>query len=170
MSSIDDAIAKGKKRRKGVAIASLIGLIAVLVVYFSWLFLTKGYAFVVSPERAAIAPEFSVSDGTAILISDKLYVFGSHAEVQISAPKYQAASVIINETSPSTINVTLSPLPAELTASTSPSLNEVTWYLNNEKMSVSQTFTTELAQGSYTVSASHPHFERGEVQFEVDIA
>ena len=170
MSSIDDAIAKGKKRRKGVAIASLIGLIAVLVVYFSWLFLTKGYAFVVSPERAAIAPEFSVSDGTAMFISDKLYVFGSHAEVQISAPKYQAASVIINETSPSTINVTLSPLPAELTASTSPSLNEVTWYLNNEKMSVSQTFTTELTQGSYTVSASHPHFERGEVQFEVDIA
>ena len=43
MSSIDDAIAKGKKRRKGVAIASLIGLAAVLVVYFV-IALTKGYA------------------------------------------------------------------------------------------------------------------------------
>ena len=60
MSSIDEAIAKGKKRRKGMAIASLIGLAVILALYFSWLFLTKGYAFVVSPERAAKAPEFNV--------------------------------------------------------------------------------------------------------------
>ncbi len=72
MSSIDDAIAKGKKRRKGVAIASLIGLAAVLVVYFGWLFLTKGYAFAVSPERAAQNPQFAVLSGSAMFISDKL--------------------------------------------------------------------------------------------------
>ena len=111
MSSIDDAIAKGKKRRKGVAIASLIGLAAVLVVYFGWLFLTKGYAFAVSPERAAQNPQFAVLSGSAMFISDKLYVFGSHAEVQVSAPKYQDATVVINDNSPSTINVTLVPLP-----------------------------------------------------------
>ena len=38
MSSIDEAIAKGKKRRKGMAIASLIGLAVILALYFSWLF------------------------------------------------------------------------------------------------------------------------------------
>ncbi|GFD81592.1 hypothetical protein KUL118_44540 [Tenacibaculum sp. KUL118] len=170
MSSIDDAIAKGKKRRKGVAIASLIGLAAVLVIYFSWLFLTKGYAFVVAPERAATAPQFAVTSGNALFIGDKLYVFGSDAEIQVAAPKYQTASVVIDDTSPSTIKVTLTPLPAELTASTIPSLDGITWYLNEEKMSVSRTFTTELSQGSYTVRASHPHFETGEVTFDADIA
>ncbi len=170
MSSIDDAIAKGKKRRKGVAIASLIGLAAVLVIYFSWLFLTKGYAFVVAPERAATAPQFAVTSGNALFIGDKLYVFGSDAEIQVAAPKYQTASVVIDDTSPSTIKVTLTPLPAELTVSTIPSLDGITWYLNEEKMSVSRTFTTELSQGSYTVRASHPHFQTGEVTFDADIA
>ena len=170
MSSIDDAIAKGKKRRKGVAIASLIGLAAVLVVYFGWLFLTKGYAFAVSPERAAQNPQFAVLSGSAMFISDKLYVFGSHAKVQVSAPKYQDATVVINDNSPSTINVTLVPLPAKVTLSTSPSLSEITWHLNAEKVAVSRTYVTELKKGSYRASASHPHYETGEIQFDADIA
>jgi hypothetical protein len=170
VSSIDDAIAKGKKRRKGVAIASLIGLAAVLVVYFGWLFLTKGYAFAVSPERAAQNPQFAVLSGSAMFISDKLYVFGSHAEVQVSAPKYQDATVVINDNSPSTINVTLVPLPAKVTLSTSPSLSEITWHLNAEKVAVSRTYVTELKKGSYRASASHPHYETGEIQFDADIA
>lgn len=98
MSSIDDAIAKGKKRRKGVAIASLIGLAAVLVVYFGWLFLTKGYAFAVSPERAAQNPQFAVLSGSAMFISDKLYVFGSHAEVQVSAPNIKTPRLLLTTT------------------------------------------------------------------------
>ena len=120
MSSIDEAIAKGKKRRKGMAIASLIGLAVILALYFSWLFLTKGYAFVVSPERAAKTPEFNVVSGTALFMADKLYVFGSAAEVTVSAPKYKAASVVVDETSSSTINVTLVPLPATLTVTRTP--------------------------------------------------
>lgn len=47
MSSIDDVIVKGKKWRKGVVIVLLIGLVVVFVVYFGWLFLIKGYVFVV---------------------------------------------------------------------------------------------------------------------------
>ena len=98
------------RKAKGRCYGLLIGLAAVLVVYFGWLFLTKGYAFAVSPERAAQNPQFAVLSGSAMFISDKLYVFGSHAKVQVSAPKYQDATVVINNSSPSTINVTLVPL------------------------------------------------------------
>ena len=166
MSSIDEAIAKGKKRRKGMAIASLIGLAVILALYFSWLFLTKGYAFVVSPERAAKAPEFNVVSGTALFMADKLYVFGSAAEVTVSAPKYKAASVVVDETSSSTINVTLVPLPATLTVTTSPQLDEVTWKINQEKVAVSPSLSTELEEGSYTVNASHPHYQDAQIQFD----
>lgn len=170
MSSIDEAIAKGKKRRKGMAIASLIGLAVILALYFSWLFLTKGYAFVVSPERAAKTPEFNVVSGTALFMADKLYVFGSAAEVTVSAPKYKAASVVVDETSSSTINVTLVPLPATLTVTTSPQLDEVTWKINQEKVAVSPSLSTELEEGSYTVNASHPHYQDAQIQFDADIA
>ena len=76
MSSIDEAIAKGKRRRKTAAIFSLIGLFAVAAIYFIWLFLTKGYAFNVTPDEAAKSPAFQVVGGNAFFISDKLYVIG----------------------------------------------------------------------------------------------
>lgn len=158
MSSIDEAIAKGKRRRKTAAIVSLIGLFAVAAIYFIWLFLTKGYAFNVTPDEAAKSPAFQVVDGNAFFISDKLYVIGSAAKITVSAPKFVPSTLDIDSATPSTIEVELSPLPATINVTTHPNLADVSWYVNGEKLTVNHTLQTELPEGSYEISATHPFY------------
>lgn len=170
MSSIDEAIAKGKRRRKSAAIFSLIGLSIIIAIYFSWLFLTKGYAFAVYPEDAAKAPQFSVLSGNAFFISDKLYVIGSSADVSVSAPKYRPTELTVNSQSPSTIEVGLVPLPATLTISTEPELSDISWYINGEKIAVASILKTELPEGQYDISAVHPFFSKALLSVTADKA
>ncbi|WP_420934076.1 SUMF1/EgtB/PvdO family nonheme iron enzyme [Alteromonas sp. A081] len=170
MSSIDEAIAKGKRRRKSAAIFSLIGLSIIIAIYFSWLFLTKGYAFSVYPDDAAKAPQFSVLSGTAFFISDKLYVIGSTADVTVSAAKYKPTKLTIDGQSPSTINVKLVPLPATLTISTAPVVPDISWYVNGEKVAASTTLKTELPEGQYDITAVHPFFNEAVVSITAEKA
>ena len=170
MSGIDEAIARGKRRRKVIAVGAVIGIILVALIYFGWLFLTKGYSFNIQPEDAAHAPSFTVSQGNGFFIGSKLYVIGSSASAIVSAPKYAPETITINDTSPSTIEVTLTPLPATVTISTQPQLDGVKWSVNGQQVAQSSSLNTQLPAGHYSVVASHPSYESGSLSFDAPIA
>ena len=170
MSGIDEAIAKGKRRRKLMALGGVSGIILLALIYFGWLFLTKGYSFNVLPEEAARAPIFSVSQGNGFFIGNKLYVIGSTAETVVSAPKYAPETIAVNASSPSTIEVTLTPLPATVVISSNPHVEGIKWTVNGEQVAQSASLDTTLAAGHYSVVASHPYYESTSLSFDAPIA
>lgn len=170
MSSNDDAIARGRRRRKLVAISSFVSLLLVALMYFTWLFLTKGFSFNVTPEPAAQTNSFAVTGGNGFFIGDKLYVLGSEATATISAPKYKPAVVSVNAASPSMIHVELQPLPATVVFKTEPQVENVAWLVNGQQVKTATVFETELEAGRYTITATHPSYESGSVTFDAEIA
>ncbi|MGM0526714.1 MAG: SUMF1/EgtB/PvdO family nonheme iron enzyme [Pseudomonadota bacterium] len=170
MSVIDDDIAKGKRRRKWLALSSGVALTIIVAVYFSWLFLTKGHSFTVVPEQAAKAPAFEVIEGTGFFVDNKLYLFGGSATANVSAPKFHSSEVVINDDSPGNIEVELTPLPATVTVTTDPALDNVRWSVNGERSAEASSFDGELAAGHYTITAAHPSYESASISFQAEIA
>ncbi len=170
MSSIEQDIEKGKRKRRMMAIVSCIGLLLVGFVYFGWLFMTKGYSFTVMPQEAAISQQFSTSSGMGFFIENKFYVIGSEAKVTVSANKYQSKTIGITVSSPINIDVELEPLPAKFNIDTSPKLQNIDWLVNGKSYGSSSSLEGDFEPGDFTVIASHPSYESGSVSFKAEIA
>ncbi len=164
MATLDEAIEKGRRKRRIVAIGISAGTLTLLIVYFGWLFLMKGYSFSVKPETAE-NHQFMVKSGAGFFLQNKLYVLTSTNTVVVSADKYQAQEVQVNESSPAIIQVELKPKPARVEITLTPAVNDVTWLVNGNKHQSSSTFTDELEPGHYQVIAQHPAFEAALVEF-----
>lgn len=166
MVTLDEAIEKGRRKRRLLAVSFSVSLITLLVLYFGWLFLTKGYSFSVKPEAAAQTQRFAVQSGIGFFIDDTYYVLGSDSDVAVSADKYQTKEVRINSASPSTIEVELLPKPAQVTLTTTPAGKENVWFVNGEQWQLGEVFDQNLAPGRYTVSVSNPAYEPASLDIE----
>jgi formylglycine-generating enzyme required for sulfatase activity len=170
LSSIEKDIEKGKRKRRMMAIVSCIGVVLIGIVYFGWLFMTKGYSFTVMPQEAAMTQRFSTSSGMGFFIENKFYVIGSEAKVTVSAIKYQSKTIGISISSPINIEVELEPLPATFNIDTSPKLQNVDWLVNGKSYGASSSLEGDFEPGDFTVIASHPSYESGSVSFKAENA
>ncbi|GGW81494.1 SUMF1/EgtB/PvdO family nonheme iron enzyme [Alteromonas halophila] len=170
MGSIETQIAKGKRRRKLLAIVMTLGAVTLAVVYALWMFFTKGYSLTVLPAEAARTQQFAVQSGNALFIDNKLYVIGSNAAITVSAQKFRAASLTVNDASPSNIEVELQPLPATLNITTAPVARDIVWSVNGETVARAERLQTTLEPGNYTITARHPAYETASVRIDADIA
>jgi formylglycine-generating enzyme required for sulfatase activity len=170
LSSIEQDIEKGKRKRRMMAIVSCIGVVLIGIVYFGWLFMTKGYSFTVMPQEAAMTQRFSTSSGMGFFIENKFYVIGSEAKVTVSAIKYQSKTIGISISSPINIEVELEPLPATFNIDTSPKLQNVDWLVNGKSYGASSSLEGDFEPGDFTVIASHPSYESGSVSFKAENA
>lgn len=170
MSIHDETIAKGRKKRKLVALISVITLFSVISIYFGWLFLTKGYSFEVLPNEITTSAKLAVSEGNGFFIENKLYIIGGAAKVIASAPKYRTADIDISAASPTIIQIELKPLPATINITTSPSLDAVSWSINGESYAQSSNLSTELLPGQYQIGITHQFYESTTVEIDAQVA
>lgn len=170
MTTLDEAIGKGRRKRRMLALIASMSLLALALLFFAWLFLTKGYSFTVKPDDAAPTQSFSVSSGFGFVIQNKFYLLGSSGSVKVSADKYQPKQVEVNDLSPSMLTVELEPLPAVVTVTSAPEVEDIAWQLDGAPYSVASTFTAELAPGQYQLTASHPSYESASLELEAEKA
>jgi formylglycine-generating enzyme required for sulfatase activity len=170
LSSLEQDIQKGKRKRRMMAIVSSLGVLLLGIVYFGWLFMTKGYSFTVMPKEAAMSQRFSTSSGMGFFIENKFYVIGSEAKITVSANKYQSKTISITISSPINVEVELEPLPATFSIDTSPSLQNVDWLVNGKSYGSSASLEGDFEPGNFTVIASHPSYESGSVSFKAENA
>lgn len=170
MSAIEKDIAKGKRRRKLLAIIATLGITVLAVVYAGWLFFTKGYNFTVLPAGAAKTQQFSVLQGNALFIDNKLYVIGREAAAQVRAQNYHPGTVNIDGNSPSNIEIRLEPLPAQVRITPTPAATGIHWRVNGQLVAQSDVFDAELAHGQYTITARHPAYEPALLSLDAKIA
>lgn len=166
MTTLDEAIEKGRRKRRIMAVGFSVSIIMLLIIYFGWLFVTKGYSFTVKPGEAAQTQRFAVRSGLGFFIDSKYYAIGSDGIVAVSADKYQTTEVEIDASSPSNIEVELQPKPAKVTLTTDPKKDDIAWLVNGELRETAATFNGDFIPGSYTVSVSHPAFEPASIAIE----
>lgn len=170
VSRIDESIKSDRNKNRVVVLVSVCLLVAALGSYLIWLFLIKGFTFTVTPDRAAQNPYFEVQSGTGFMLENKLYVLGLPASVSVSAPKFASKTVNIDDSSPSTINVELSPLPATISVSTDTNRKDIQWFVNQQPQATAGQVSLSVPAGTYTISARHPAYESASISVEADIA
>ncbi len=169
MSSIDQSIQSGKRKRKIVVIGGSVGLTTVLILYFAFLFLMQGHNVQVAPDEAAKTQGFSVISGLGFFMDNKLYSMGSSTMIAVSADKFETKKVVIGPANEANVKVRLQPLPAKVQINTVPLLEDVAWSIDGQSHSKGQSFEGSLKPGFYRIQAAHPAFESAHIDIEAQI-
>lgn len=170
MSRIDDAISLGQRKHKRFVLTAVVFCCLLLGIYLGWLFLLKGFTLQVLPAEAAQSQRFKVTSGIGLFIQDKFYLVGQTATIEVSADKFAAKTLLVQEEHDRNLSITLEPMPASVNLQTIPALAEVNWFVDGELVSQSLNLTTELAPGRYQIKAEHPAYQPAELTLELATA
>jgi formylglycine-generating enzyme required for sulfatase activity len=166
VSQIDDALEQGVKKRYWQVLVA-VPLFALLAVYLSWLFLTKGFTVKVYPAEAEQTQQFSVDSGVGFFIDNTFYLVGSQARIKVSAIKFEAKDVLVLASQDSNLSVTLDPLPAIVNVTTTPNVTDINWSINDQIVSQGGTLNHKLKPGNYQIKANHPAYQPASMFVEV---
>lgn len=160
MSEFNQAIEAAKRQQRRMLLWLGLGFIVVACFVAAALIASRATPVQVLPESISQDAQLNVSRGLALMIDDHLYSLSSSAEVEASAPGYQTATQLISESSFGKVTqITLQPLPAQVILKSPLKDNQTSWYIDKNLTAISNTFTTKLEQGDYSITASHPYFE-----------
>ncbi len=169
MSSIDESIQSGKRKRKILVIGGSIALTTVLMLYFGFLFLMQGHNVIVFPDETSKTQRFAVVAGVGLFIENKLYSLGGATTISVGADKFETKQVVIESGSDSNIKVTLEPLPAKVLVNTQPVTQDIAWSIDGKPHSQGQSFDASLQPGTYQIQANHPAFEDAYIDIVAEI-
>lgn len=166
-------------QRKGASLYILGGALTLLVllVFFLWLFIVKGFIVSINPIEARSSATLSLSKGFGYVSNSRVYIFGSRAQLMVSAERFETSFIDITESTPPTLDVLMRPSPAVIFADLSDLEGETNWYIDDTLVQVSNVFKYPIAPGSYTLRADNPYYrdwteeltlDRG-VQYTLDI-
>lgn len=147
-----------RKRRRWVIISSSV-LAALLFGYLSWLMLLQGYQVVIAPEDARQEASIRVAHGVGFTSGHTVYTFGGSVTLEASAPLYYSKQVEVSRRSPSRIDLELEPLPAQLTVTSNPALEDARWWVNDHLAGEGEQLVAELAEGTHEITFGHPYFQ-----------
>lgn len=158
-NGIDADIDSGRKKHRILVGASMFAIVGGMLLYLAWLLIIRGYAIAIAPVDAKAEASIHRISGTGFILGSSLYTFGGEVLIEAQAPLYKPGQVTVNRNSANNITITLEPLPAELTATSTPSLPESRWLINGNFGVQGEQYVTELPEGEYQLSVSHPYFK-----------
>lgn len=167
MSTLPDAIQEKIKRKRWFMLGGLLVFGALLLGYFSWLFLLKGFTVKVLPAEAAVSQHFAVKKGMGFFIDNRFYLLGSQAEIVVSAQKFSPQQVQVQAAQDTTLTVTLQPLPAQINIATTPPSAQTQWHLEAQLVAQSATYSAQWQPGTYQLSAEHPFYQPAMIELHV---
>ena len=162
-SNIEKTIVEAKRRYwyNRVNIFVLIGsLLAVAIVIGYLTRFVDTVVVVVAPDDAAKTATVKVTHGTALSVGSTIWVLNRQLTIEVESPGFSGQTVAASDASfeRGVIDIILQELPASLNASTTPSVDGTKWYLDDVLVSADSVFHTDLAPGTYKLSAIHPDF------------
>lgn len=166
MSQFERGLAEAKKRQRrlflivsGCVVAAAFGL----VVFF---FSAGGTRIVINPSVAQDTAEVSVSHGLGFAFERTIYSLSSAISLQVAAPGFKTAERQLTPVELSeNVVVTLVPLPATLSATTKPSLENTRWLINGDLVHVGSDLEHELEPGTYTLGIDNPYYQPIDQEF-----
>lgn len=157
-NGIDADIDSGRKKHRVLVAVSMFALIGGMLLYLAWLLIIRGYAIAIEPADARVESSVQRISGVGFMIGSSLYTFGGEVTVEARAPLYKPGQATLNRTSANNVTITLEPLPALLTATSTPNRTESRWLIDGNLAVQGEQLVTELPEGEYQLTLSHPHF------------
>jgi formylglycine-generating enzyme required for sulfatase activity len=159
MNEFDNNIKTAQK--KGLTLYLVFGGVAgvVILAYLAWLMLAEGYALKISPIEAQQSKSIVVTEGFGFVLADGVYSFGGTLKITVDAQKFEAKTVQVTTSTPSTIEVVLEPSPGKILARTDPESLDTLWNINGEPVHIGEQLEHELAPGNYALTINNKFYQ-----------
>ena len=167
--AIDQRIKQAQRKGIGVYLLSGGATVFVLLAFLLWLFFVKGFNVILGPNDAISTAKLELISGTAWVGDSKIYTLGGEIVIAASADTFETKTININNQSPSTIEIILSPSPAIITANVSLAGGESTqfdglaaksqWFINGQLVNIGERLVHSVAPGNYQLAVKNDFFE-----------
>lgn len=168
MSEFERGLQAARARQMRFYLAGLVAIVLVVLVVVGVLVSTNATGVRILPEEAEITGTVEVRDGFALIVGNTVYSVSRSPVIAVRAEGYREAErEILPDERGRRIEVTLTPLPARIVATTEPAGPRTRWKLDGVPVAVGAAVDIEMEAGSYTLSADHPFFQPLEHAFEI---
>lgn len=173
MSNIDKAIRKQQRIALTVKVPLIVLSSVLLITALIYILFVKGYVFKVSPQEATPA-SFTLNQGLGFFIGNKLYTLSADNSVTVSAPTYASDTVELNndtqKNAASVVEITLTPLPANVRLSTQFADTPIAWRIDDELIDVSPIFEKQLPPGEVAIQLNSAFHEPKNIRLTLERA
>lgn len=167
MSRFDQHLKNTRQQSNKAFLLLAAGFGVVFVVYFGWLFLTRGYEINVKPDEAAPQAQVSVVSGFGMQLFNRVYSMGGELQVEVSSPFYEPATVAITGGSPSFLEVTLNPIPLQIKAQVNEPNDDIQWFIDGVQVYQGAQLAYEVAKGTYRLEIKSPYHRPYSTSIEI---
>ncbi|MFT6267526.1 MAG: sulfatase activating formylglycine-generating enzyme [Alphaproteobacteria bacterium] len=166
--AIDSKIKQAQRKGAGIYVLSGLLTVAVLAAFGLWLFFIKGFSLLIGPSEALNNAKVELVSGLAWVGESKVYTLGGEVSISVSSHTFEPSLVIINNQSPSLIEILLLPSPAvitgqvllgESTAVEDKYLAQTQWFLNSSLIQVGGELSYTTPPGNYQLEITNPYFQ-----------
>ena len=150
-----------------VFVASLVVILAVPAVYFA------GSAPIrIIPPQAADKAELAVVEGVGVVLFDKVYLFGAHGVLGVSAPGFirQTVNLDLSRRNNPPLLIQMQPAPARVVITTNPARAQTRWHVNGEYIDTGEKFDRRLEAGKAVIELNHDFFHPQRIELDVERA
>ena len=168
MSEFEEDIRLAKARQRRLYTFTFFTFFCVTALLAGLLVFISGTPIKISPVEAQKTGTIKVVDGFAIAYKSVVYgLFGTPTiNVGANGFRQQKRTIGIEERG-NKVEVTLTPVPGKLVATTLPALDNTKWILDGDLVFVGKIFTSELEHGSYVLQIDNPYFQVENRSFKV---
>lgn len=168
MNEFERGLRAARARQVRLYVAGAVALLLLVLAVAGVLVSTNATSVKILPDEAGITGSVRVSEGFAMTIGTAVYSISRSPVVAVHAEGFRTARrEILPDERGRRIEVTLTPLPARVLATTRPEHPDTRWSLDGRPATVGSRLDIEMEAGSHTLVADNPFFEPAEYAFEV---
>ena len=150
--------AKASQRKIYAAVAGGLVLSGLLVIAF--IAHSNGTSIIVKPDDASKIAKIKVIDGIGLAVSRVVYSLTGKAKIAVSADGFKSESkTLATENKGGNLVVTLSELPGQLIATTTPKNDLSRWSLDGQRVAIASRLDKKLPSGAYKLEVDSKYFE-----------
>ncbi len=165
-SEIKQSIHQAQRGSVLMAVMAAVIFLGIIIVVAFLLVYPRAVTVNVIPEEANELANFSISDGRAIFIFNKVILIGDQATANISAPGFLPETILLSNDQ-QTVNVELSPVPARIVLTAEPALSDIEWSVNGSLLYTGEILDLETEPQTLSVSVKHPYYRHESLEIEL---
>lgn len=168
MNPFNQSLLQAKKRQKRLLMFGLAGFLLVVVLVVLALLISRGTRINVTPE-AAQPVSISAESGIAVAVFGSVYSLSATPTIRVTADRFYSHTQVLNPAvQGQKLEITLKPLPSQVSFKTRFSDSQTVWQINDQQVAVADSLNQSLAPGAYTLTVSHPHFQQKTIDFSIE--
>jgi len=160
MNQFKSKLAKAQARQRNIYAIIISVFVLGAISLFALFAYSSGTVVEVKPKDAGEIARIDVVEGPGMVVSNVIYALSNEPRISVSAKGFKGVTKTLSaQEKGHHVTITLSELPGQLIAKTSPDTETTRWTINGHRVAIAARMDRALAPGTYRLEVDNPFYE-----------